>query len=140
MSLQENKAIVHRFIEEVFNNENYTVCQELIDESFNRASRPERSGPDGEMNRAKGFRTIFADLHLEIEQMTAEDDRVVVQFVVTGTHVGAYSGIQGTGKSFSLIGCSVYQISGGKIVGDRITYLPAWSSMENFVEQVSELP
>lgn len=57
----------------------------------------------------------FPDLHVEVEDMIAEADRVVGRSVVTGTHRGDYLGLAPTGKSVEYNEIFVFRFVGGRI-------------------------
>jgi steroid delta-isomerase-like uncharacterized protein len=61
------------------------------------------------------FMAAFPDLHFEIDDIFAEEDRVVTRMTANGTHSGAYLGFPPTGKK---INCSVMGIA--RIEGDKI--------------------
>ena len=59
----------------------------------------------------------FPDLHLSIDELIAEDDRVFCRTTMTGTHDGEYKGIPATGRHVSSESAEVYRIADGKFVG-----------------------
>jgi predicted ester cyclase len=59
----------------------------------------------------------FPDLHLAIDEMIAEDDRVFVRTTLTGTHDGEYKGIAPTGRNVATDCAEVFRLENGKIVG-----------------------
>ena len=63
-------------------------------------------------------RSAFPDLHMTIDDMVAEGDRVAYRWTVRGTHRGAHTqlGIAPTGKQVTGWGMSIDRIVGGKIV------------------------
>lgn len=62
--------------------------------------------------------TAFPDLHITIEDMISEVDKVVARVTVRATHKGTFMGsIPPTGKEVIFTGVDIFQISGGKIIG-----------------------
>jgi predicted ester cyclase len=61
----------------------------------------------------------FPDMHVTIDDMVAEGDKVAARVTMTGTHKGEIMGIPPTNKkvTFSLIVIS--RFAGGKIVEDH---------------------
>jgi predicted ester cyclase len=59
----------------------------------------------------------FPDLHISLDELIAEDDRVFVRSTVTGTHDGEYKGIAPTGRNVATECAEVYRLAEGKIVG-----------------------
>ncbi|HSN73770.1 MAG TPA: ester cyclase [Anaerolineae bacterium] len=114
---EANKALMRRFIEEVWNKGNLDVADELFHPDHTSPSAPSLpAGPEGTKMIATAFRNAFPDYHMTIEQMAAEDDRVAARFLQSGTHLGELWGIPPTGKfaKFSEIG--ILRIADGQIV------------------------
>jgi steroid delta-isomerase-like uncharacterized protein len=57
----------------------------------------------------------FPDLHLTVEDVIAEGDKVVTRNTVTGTHQGDYMGRPPTGKSVSYNEIFIFRFAGGRI-------------------------
>jgi steroid delta-isomerase-like uncharacterized protein len=58
----------------------------------------------------------FPDLHVAVEDVIAEGDRVVCRDTVTGTHQGEYRGLPPTGKSVTYNEIFIVRFAGGRIV------------------------
>jgi len=58
----------------------------------------------------------FPDIHHMIEDMVAEDDKVVYRTTIQGTHTGEFLGIPPTGKCAKINDFTLLQISKGKIM------------------------
>jgi steroid delta-isomerase-like uncharacterized protein len=57
----------------------------------------------------------FPDLHVAVEDVIAEGDKVVVRDTVTGTHQGEYRGLPPTGKSVRYNEIFILRFAGGRI-------------------------
>jgi steroid delta-isomerase-like uncharacterized protein len=57
----------------------------------------------------------YPDLHITIEDLIEEGDKVVMRNTVTGTHQGEYMGIQATGKSVTYNEIFIARFAGGRI-------------------------
>jgi len=73
------------------------------------------------------LRCTFPDLHLDIEDMIAEGNRVMTRFRMTGTHMAPLlqangNTIAATGKKLSWTGITVHRIEKGKIAEGWINY------------------
>jgi steroid delta-isomerase-like uncharacterized protein len=66
-------------------------------------------GVFGRLHRA------FPDLHITVEDVIAEGDKVVSRNTVTGTHQGEYMGIPPTGKSITYNEIFVIRFVNGRI-------------------------
>jgi steroid delta-isomerase-like uncharacterized protein len=120
MSAEENKELVHRFVEEFWNRGKTTAADELM------APDAEIHMPTGEVldpDELKTFvgtwRESFPDWHSTFEDLVAEGDRVAERWTGRGTHLGELQGIPPTGKRVEAPGSVFYRIAGGKIVEFR---------------------
>jgi steroid delta-isomerase-like uncharacterized protein len=57
----------------------------------------------------------FPDLHVTVEDVIAEGDKLVCRNTVTGTHRGEYMGISPTGKSISYDEIFIFRFENGRI-------------------------
>ena len=133
MSAKENKAIVKRWNEEVWNKGNLDVIDELADASYiNHADGGDR---EAFKQYAMTIRTAFSDGSIAIEDMVAEGDKVAVRWTMLGTHTAEYMGIPATGKRIKTTGISICRLVEGKIVED-------WSNMDalGFLQQLGVVP
>ena len=61
---------------------------------------------EGQKQRLAGFRAAFPDIKLTLEDVFAEDDRVVFRSTMRGTHEGEFQGIPPTGARVTVAaGC-----------------------------------
>ena len=79
-------------------------------------STNESRGFDGVRQAIERIRSAFPDWHEEVVDMIVEDNKVVTRYISTGTHIGSYAGIKGTGKKVELDEISIYRIEEGKVV------------------------
>ncbi|HEY0603766.1 MAG TPA: ester cyclase [Herpetosiphonaceae bacterium] len=116
MLLEENKAVVRRFVEEVLNQKNMASAGQLVDSN----------GVDQLKASLTMYLvlTAFPDFRVNIEHMIAEDDKVTVLSTFSGTHKGEFMGIPGTGKGVTGKMTNSFRIAQGKIVESRQTYDP----------------
>jgi steroid delta-isomerase-like uncharacterized protein len=80
----------------------------------------QRQGREGLQEVLGMMRAAFPDIHWVVEEMVAEEDKVVTRFIWTGTHLGSFLGIPATGKSVSVKGVVVDQLAGGKMIASRM--------------------
>jgi predicted ester cyclase len=76
----------------------------------------EVKGPDGFKQFATMFRNAFPDLHITVEDMIAEGDKVATRETLRGTHKGDLMGIAATGKKVTFSGTVIIRFAGGKEV------------------------
>jgi predicted ester cyclase len=116
---EKNKALVRRFLDEVYNKGNLAVADEVIAEKYvsHNQLAIEVLGPEGIKNIAKMQRAAFPDQVSFIEDMIAEGDKVVVRGKDTGTHSGApFMGIPAKGNKFTITWIDVFRVENGKLV------------------------
>ena len=118
MSTSKNKAIVRRLLEEAAGKGNQAVADELISDDFIDHNALPGLTPDSEGFKKSfvSFRSAAPDLEYIIEDMIAEDDKVVVRWKVKGTQTGEMAGIPATGKSLEVTGVDIFRVEKGKIV------------------------
>jgi predicted ester cyclase len=69
-----------------------------------------------ELERAeRAFARSFPDMQYVIEDLVAENDRVVLRVTSRGTHRGEFEGIAPTGRRVEFTGIVIYRIAGRKI-------------------------
>ncbi len=117
MSAEENKTLIRRLVDEVYNEGNLDVVDELVAlEVFNHAAVPEhRHGIDGFKHLIEWVREFSPDVHYEIDDIIAEGEKVAVRMTQSGTHTGAVRGIPPTGKSFSAEYVHWFRLADGKV-------------------------
>jgi len=57
----------------------------------------------------------FPDLHLTVEDLIGEEDKVVARIVVTGTHLGEYMGMEPAGKSIAYDEIFIFRFVAGRV-------------------------
>jgi steroid delta-isomerase-like uncharacterized protein len=116
MTTEANKAVVRRFIREIFEEGRAEALDELVAPDFVRHADP--SGDTGRdelraaMNRvSKGL----ADVAFTIEAMIAEGDRVAVRLTSKARQVGEFIGIPPSGRSYTIGEIHIFRVHDGKI-------------------------
>jgi len=114
ISLEENKAIVRRFIE-AYNKRNLDLIDDFVaPDYFDHTNKVDREGLKQLFNL--GFKA-FPDWHETIEDIIAEGDKVWVRVTYTGTHTGEWLGLAPTGNKITAMGAvDIYRIANGKLV------------------------
>jgi len=134
MSTKENKAGQRRVAEEVFNKGNLAIIPELFAPNY-VSHESGAKGPEGFKQAVTMGRTAFPDLHMTIDDMVAEGDKVVTRYTFTATHKGEYMGIAPTGKKVTVSGIVITRWVGGKEV-------EAWGVMDTLamMQQMGVVP
>jgi steroid delta-isomerase-like uncharacterized protein len=114
----QNKAIVRRLFEELWNKGNLSLADQLFTPNYTHhdSSSPDFGhGPEGERKRATLYRNAFPDLRLTIEDLIAEGDTVMARWSGHGTHKGDLNGIAPTGKHVTISGVTIVRCVNAKL-------------------------
>jgi steroid delta-isomerase-like uncharacterized protein len=115
----ENKIIVRRLYEEVWNKRKLEVVSELISPSHalhDPLVSGSQIGPELYKRRVVELTTTFPDLRFTIEDMITEKEKFVVSWIISGTHKGEFMDIPATGRKVSVEGITIHHITNGKIL------------------------
>jgi steroid delta-isomerase-like uncharacterized protein len=130
VSTEDNKALVRRF---------YDDLNTLKLEAFDQYCAPDfvdHGLPPGVPRTLEGAKMFvgmlykaFPDIHLTVEEMIAERDKVVSYVWLSGTHQGEFQGMPPTGKHVKIELIDMHRITGGKVV-DRWGVFDALGMMQ----------
>ena len=135
---EQNKTIVRRLFDELWNKGNLSVADELFAPTYTHhdASTPDvGKGPESEKKRVTLYRNAFHDLRLTIEDIIAEGETVMARWSCRGSHKGELRGIAPTGKQFAISGVSIARFEEGKMVEGWIN----WDAL-GLMQQLSVVP
>ena len=136
MSIETNKAIVRRFIEQVLNNQRHDLIDEFfVDTVELHGVGPAIIGRNAVAEWYATFASAFPDWHTTIDDMVAEGEKVVVRINSNGTHQGEIQGIPATGKSYTQNAIVIYRLTNGKIVEGRLQ-----TDMLSMMQQLGVVP
>ena len=138
MSAEDNKALVRRWFEELFNEAKLDLADEIVtpDHVTHDTSTPEHlPGPEGERQLVTLVRGAFPDGRITIEDLVAEGDKVAVRWTFRGTHRGDFMGIAPTGKEVEMGAMDLFRVAGGKIA-------ETWSNVDmmTMMRQLGAIP
>ncbi|HEX4947573.1 MAG TPA: ester cyclase [Blastocatellia bacterium] len=134
MSPVDAKALVRKATEEVWNKGNLAAIDELYATNYVRhdpATPDVRPGPEGVKQLVTTFRNAFPDLHITIEDMIFEGDKVVTRYSTSGTHKGEFMGIAPTGKYGTSSGIAIGHIVNGWI-GEEWVHWDTLGTLKQF--------
>ena len=103
MGIQENKELVRRYNDEIWNKHNLEKFDDFA------------SGAES-VDHVRQFLNAFTDVQLTIKDMIAEGDKVVARLHATATNTGPFAGNPPTGNKVDIHSIRIYRIADNKIV------------------------
>ena len=137
MSIEQNKDLARRWLEEVWGKGNVATVDELAGADFVWHWAPPGLSADRE-----GYKQFvrmecdaFADVSCATEDVVAEGDKVAGRWTWRGTHKGEFMGVAPTGKQVTLTGICINRVVDGKIVEE-------WGEMDmlGLMQQLGAVP
>jgi steroid delta-isomerase-like uncharacterized protein len=118
LSTEENKALVRRFYEEVWDRGTTDFAFEVFAEDYARhdfRATETLPGPAGQKKIADDFRAAFPDLEVTVDLIIGEQDFVVGRWTATGTHSGSWGGLAPSGRRVAFSAANVFRFERGKV-------------------------
>jgi steroid delta-isomerase-like uncharacterized protein len=118
MTIEENKALVRRFIDEVFVNGSVKAVDELLTDDFVAHNWPSSGAGNGKVDLKAAIERVakgLADPKFVVDDLIAEGDRVAARVTSSARQVGPFMGMPATGKSYSIAEIHIFRIADGKI-------------------------
>jgi steroid delta-isomerase-like uncharacterized protein len=115
--VEQNKAIVRRFVDEIFVQGRKESVDELLADDFVAHTWPSTGHPKddlkGAIDRVAGG---LADSEFTIHDLIAEGDRVAVRLTTAATQVGEFMGMPPSGKRYSIEEIHIFRLRDGKVI------------------------
>jgi steroid delta-isomerase-like uncharacterized protein len=113
-----NKALIKRFYNKVYVDWNMEFADQVLSPQFISHDWPMDSsaGPHAFREYYRVLRSALPDARYEVDDIIAENDRVVVRWRLLGTHNGDYMGIAASGRTITLSGIAIYRLENGCIM------------------------
>jgi predicted ester cyclase len=107
MSTEHNKLLVRRLVEEAVAQRNVDIVDELAAGEFAEVAK----------RWVRPFQRAFPDFEMKVVDLIAEGDTVVAHFRCSGTHLGEWLGVAGTGRRFEDVDeIYIFRVHEGKLV------------------------
>lgn len=136
MSVEENRAIVRRYLEEIWNQGDLETADEILAPTFVfRGVARTIEGLEAFKQYVAAVRTTFPDIQFITEDSIAEGDKVVSHWTMSGTQEGEFMGIAATGEHFTVPGVSILYLSEEKLAEAQ----PFWDRL-SLMEQLGVSP
>lgn len=117
MDTEANKALVRRFIDEIFVRGNADAVDDLVASDFVPHTWPSTGDGRGDLKRAMArVAAGLRDPVFMIDDMIAEGDRVAVRLTASATQTGTFMGIEPSGRSYTIGEIHVFRIRDGQVV------------------------
>ena len=117
MSNEANKDVVRRFVDEVFVKLNGDAVDELVADDFVSHNWP--ADPDSKTALKAATQRVgqgLADISFSVDDLIAEDDRVVARVTSRARQVGTFMGMPPSGHSYEIGEIHIFRLRDGKIV------------------------
>ena len=114
MTIADNKALVRRFIEEVFEQGRPASVDVLVTPDFVSHGLP-GSGPDVMKGAIQRTGKGLSNAKMAVEHVIGEGDFVAVHLMSTATQSGEFMRMPATGKTCTIEELHLFRIAGGRI-------------------------
>jgi len=117
MSIEQNKAVARRFIDEVFVHGDAAAIDELAADDFTAHTfGPQPVGRDVLKAALPRVAEGIRDPEFRIDDVIAEDDRVAVRLTSSATHTGPFMGVPASGNRYTIQEIHIFRIRDGQVV------------------------
>lgn len=135
MSTEQNKQLVARVIEEVFNAHDLDAIERYYAEDYLDHNPQVPPGRTGYRAFFAPLLAAFPDWRGTVHDLIAEGDKVVARTAWQGTHQGDLLGIPATGRQVDYTAIDIFRIADGRIAEH-------WDQVDNLtmLQQLGLLP
>jgi len=114
---EQNKAIVRRFVDEIFVQGRKDTVDELLDDRFVAHTWPSTGHPKDDLKSAIDRTSSgLADPAFTIDALIAEGDQVAARLTTGATQVGPFMGLPPSNKRYSIEEIHWFRLRDGKVV------------------------
>jgi predicted ester cyclase len=114
MTIEENKALVRRFVTEIFEQGRPEAIDQLCTDDFVR-----HNGGDTDREALKAAQSrvgqALADVRFTIDDEIAEGDRVAVRLTASARQVGEFMGMQPSNRAYEIGEIHIFRVRDGKV-------------------------
>jgi predicted ester cyclase len=136
MSTEQNKAIVRRYIEEVWNQQNFGAIYELFVPNYtiHQGSQSIKTSHEALKQGIVAAHDTFPDFHMTIDNLVGQGDKTAAHWTNSGTQKGSLrlpesqQNIPASDKKVEFAESAIFRIEGSRIaegwyVSDRLSML-----------------
>ena len=118
MSIEQNKTVIRREVEEAWNRGDFSGVPEMISPGFvYHTPEGDLKGQDGFKRWVSIWRTACPDFHMEVVEIVGEGNTVAARLKWSGTFTGKFQGYQPTGKKIGAREAWFFYFRNGKDLG-----------------------
>jgi predicted ester cyclase len=114
VSVAENKALVQRFIEQVFVGGDRDAVDALVTPDFVSHGLP-GSGPDVMKGAIERTSKGLSGASMDVQDIIGEGDRVAVRMMSSATQTGELMGMPPSGKTYTIEELHEFRVADGRI-------------------------
>ena len=130
-----NKELAKAFFEEIWNKGDESAIDRFVSEDTVGNDPKFGVGRESFKVQWRKWRAAFPDIHFSVEELIADDEKVVTRWRLTGTHLGEYLGQPATGNKVDVDGVSIDRLTDGRLTSG----FDAWDSLK-FRQQLGIIP
>ncbi|MDQ7074349.1 MAG: ester cyclase [Gammaproteobacteria bacterium] len=115
--MQHNKGLVRRFYEEMWNHWDFQLTNELLNDEFilHGSTGLYKTGRQGFIDYADTVHRVFPDFHSAIDDLIAEENKVVARLSFSGTQQKELFGKAADGRRVYYDGLAIFTFEKEKI-------------------------
>jgi len=115
--LERNKAVVRRFVDEIFVAGRKDAVDELVADGFVGHSWPSNGDAKAALKAAiDRVGAGLSDPRFEIEDLVAEGDLVAARLTASATQTGEFMGLPPSGKRYTIEEIHLFRVRDGRVV------------------------
>lgn len=116
--MSDLKALARRLYDEAINGYNLDLLDEVMADDFVEHEALPGMSTDREAPKQlfAMVHAAFPDFRMIVEDMIAEDDKVVARLRLLGTHKGEFMGVPATGNEIDIAAIDILQFRGDHII------------------------
>ena len=117
---EENRAVVMRYVEEVWNRHEFDAIDSLVSPDYvNHAATTDEYRQGGARHIWEWILSVFPDHRFDVEHIAADGDTVAVLGMMVGTHEGDLMGLAPTGRRVAARQSHWFRVEEGKLTEHR---------------------
>src|SRR4051794_23718475 len=113
--VERNKALIRAHYGATVNHFDPALIEEQVADDFFDHAAGTRLEPDGVKQHIQALKAVFPDLHVTLEDLIAEDDKVAVRACWQGTHSAEFRGVPPSHNRVEFTGMVFWRVANGQI-------------------------